>query len=141
MDKFTKEKRSEIMSKIRGKNTAPEMKVRSLLHSLGYRFRLHRTDLPGKPDIVLPRYKTVVFVHGCFWHGHECQNNRKKPVDNATYWDHKILQNKARDIRVQQELRDRGWQVLIVWECELRSGLEIKAKLDSIKQGYEQNIS
>ena len=119
MDNVSKEKRSEIMSKIRSKNTTPEIKVRKLLHSMGYRFRLHRKDLPGKPDIVLPKYKTVIFVHGCFWHGHEGCRYAVIPKSNTHYWKNKINNNISRDNNNLILLSELKWKVLIIWECEL----------------------
>lgn len=107
------------MSKIRSKNTTPEIKVRKLLHSMGYRFRLHRKDLPGKPDIVLPKYKTVIFVHGCFWHGHEGCRYAVIPKSNTHYWKNKINNNISRDNNNLILLSELKWKVLIIWECEL----------------------
>jgi DNA mismatch endonuclease (patch repair protein) len=131
MDTVSKEKRSEIMSKIRGKDTKPEKIVRSLLHSMGYRFRLHRKDLPGKPDIVLPKYKTVIFVHGCFWHGHDCKNG-KLPKTNISYWAEKIKQNKTRDENATTELERMGWKVFAVWSCETLSSERLAEKISRI---------
>lgn len=125
MDIFTKEKRSEIMRKVKSKDTGPEKKVRSLLHSLGYRFRLHRKDLPGNPDIVLPKYKTVIFVHGCFWHGHEGCKRFSVPEENKSFWVNKITSNQSRDKRSIRELTDLGWLVVIVWECETKNAYSI----------------
>lgn len=122
MDTVSKEKRSEIMSKIRSKDTKPEIIVRSLLHSLGYRFRLHRKDLPGKPDIVLPKYKTVVFVHGCFWHQHEECSKCHTPKSNKDYWVPKLEATKVRDKRNQLELKAMGWKVVVLWECQIIDG-------------------
>ncbi len=121
MDIYTKEKRSEIMKKIKSKDTGPEKKVRSLLHSLGYRFRLHRKDLPGKPDIVLPKYKTVIFVHGCFWHGHEDKNCKyaNKPKTNEQFWNNKFTYNKNRDLENEKILLHLGWKVIVIWECQI----------------------
>ncbi|KAF0188414.1 MAG: DNA mismatch endonuclease patch repair [Desulfobulbaceae bacterium] len=119
-DVFSTEKRSWIMSQVRGKNTSPELKVRSLAHHLGFRFRLHRKDLPGKPDLVFPSRKKVIFVHGCFWHAHDCSRGKRTPKANIEYWSLKIRKNIERDIRVQAELRALGWDVLIVWECDLK---------------------
>jgi len=137
MDTVSKEKRSEIMSKVRGKNTAPERTVRSLLHSLGFRFRLYRQDLPGKPDIVLPKYKTAVFVNGCFWHGHDCKLARL-PKSNIEYWHNKISRNKSRDTRVVQQLRELGWNVYVIWECEIKNIPRLKQLLLTINRsgGY-----
>lgn len=111
--------RSRMMANIKGKNTKPEMAIRSALHRLGYRFRLHRKDLPGKPDIVLPKYRAVVFVNGCFWHGHFC-SLFKWPKTREGFWREKILSNKARDQRNIQILLDRGWRVCIIWECSIK---------------------
>ncbi len=120
-DTFTKEKRSEIMSKVRSENTKPEIKVRKLLHGMGYRFRLHRHDLPGKPDITLPKYKTVVFVNGCFWHGcPTCSAKRSRPQQNAEYWNRKLDRNMERDRENYAKLADMGWRVIVVWECETK---------------------
>ncbi|HML88955.1 MAG TPA: very short patch repair endonuclease [Methylomusa anaerophila] len=120
-DTFDKQKRSSIMSKVHSKDTKPELIVRKLLYSMGYRFRLHRTDLPGKPDIVLPKYHTVIFVHGCFWHGcPSCSHGEKRPQSNVEYWDKKINRNIERDQKNAYLLEGLGWKVLIIWECELK---------------------
>ena len=126
MDKISQESRSRNMSRIRSKDTTPELKVRSLLHSMGFRFRLHRRDLPGKPDIVLPRHRKIVLVHGCYWHGHDCKiAGRSK--SNVDYWRPKIDGNRERDKRNGDALRSAGWDVLVVWECETRgTGAAIK---------------
>jgi DNA mismatch endonuclease (patch repair protein) len=121
VDTFNKAKRSEIMSRIGRKNTAPELRVRRLLHALGYRFRLHRNDLPGRPDIVLPRHRKVVLIHGCFWHGHPKCPRAALPTTNRLFWENKIHGNKARDRRVLRQLRRQGWDVLILWQCQLKS--------------------
>lgn len=107
------------MSRIKSKDTAPEMRVRSALHRAGYRFRLHVKDLPGKPDIVLPKYKTVIFVHGCFWHRHKGCSNATMPSTNQAFWKEKFKRNVERDKREQAELNKLGWKVLVVWECEV----------------------
>lgn len=107
------------MSRIRSTDTKPELAVRSLLHSLGYRFRLHRADLPGRPDIVLPRHRKIILVQGCFWHGHSCRR-ASKPKSNEVYWNAKIGGNVARDSRNRAALECQGWTVLELWECEIR---------------------
>ncbi|UUZ52236.1 very short patch repair endonuclease [Massilia sp. H-1] len=107
------------MAKIRSKNTTPELVVRSVLHKLGFRFRIHRRDLPGNPDIVLPRHGKVVLVHGCFWHGHDC-TLASKPKSNIEYWKTKIARTQARDVRALELLLESGWDVLEIWECEVR---------------------
>ena len=108
------------MSCVRSTDTTPERVVRTLVHRLGYRFRLHRRDLPGCPDLVLPAHRTVIFVHGCFWHQHRCRRGRRAPQTNRAYWEAKLARNKRRDRRVRDQLRRLGWRVLIVWECETR---------------------
>jgi DNA mismatch endonuclease (patch repair protein) len=111
--------RSENMRAIRGKNTKPEIEVRRLIHGLGYRFRLHRADLPGKPDLVFPARRKVIFVHGCFWHGHACKSGLI-PNSNRDFWLPKLSKNKARDAKNLDALTQKGWKVLVIWECELR---------------------
>lgn len=128
-DMLSKDMRSWNMSRIRSKNTQPEITVRSLLHRLGYRFRLHVNTLPGKPDIVLPKYKTVVFVHGCFWHRHSGCKRCTTPSSNKKYWTVKFLRNVSRDKSHRYQLRKAGWRVLVLWECETRNPLKIADKL------------
>lgn len=118
-DVVDKQTRSRIMSRIRGKNTKPELIVRSELHKLGFRFRLHCRKLPGKPDIILPKHRVVVFVHGCFWHGHNCRFFQW-PKSNRDFWENKINRNVARDREVVQQLTEMGWRVLQIWECCIR---------------------
>lgn len=113
-------RRSEIMRTIKGKNTSPELCVRSLLHRMGYRFRLHVKDLPGHPDIVLPRRKKIIFVHGCFWHGHGGCNKAALPKSNTEFWSDKQLNNKRRDRLNVLQLKRLGWRALIIWQCELK---------------------
>lgn len=112
--------RSRMMSKIKGKNTKPEKMVRSALHAEGYRFRLHRKDLPGNPDIVLPKYRAAIYVNGCFWHGHECPLF-KWPKTREEFWKTKILENMHRDQKNYQKIISMGWRVCVVWECSIRS--------------------
>ena len=120
-DTFTPSKRSEVMGKVKQKNTGPEMIVRRLLHGMGYRFRLHRKDLPGTPDIVLPKYRTVIFVHGCFWHGHAGCRLSRRPADNADFWNAKLDRNIERDAEVLALIESRGWKTLIVWQCQTQA--------------------
>lgn len=135
-DVFTPEKRSEIMSRVRSKDTKPELAVRSLLHAMGYRFRVHRTELPGKPDIVLPKYRTVVFVHGCFWHQHPDCRKATLPKRNAEFWREKLEGNAERDRRTYERLRELGWHVLVVWECEVqREWNSLPERLDKRLRG------
>ncbi|WP_312955375.1 very short patch repair endonuclease [Stutzerimonas nitrititolerans] len=120
MDIVDPARRSQMMAAIRGKNTKPEMLVRRFLHAHGFRFRLHRADLPGKPDIVLPRLRTCIFVHGCFWHRHPGCRYAVLPKTRTEFWAAKLEGNVGRDRRAVEALRDAGWTVFIIWECELR---------------------
>ncbi|WP_024880398.1 very short patch repair endonuclease [Methylosinus sp. LW3] len=119
-DSLTSERRSWNMSRIRGRDTEPEVKLRSLLHRAGYRFRLHGRKLPGRPDIVLPRYRTTIFVHGCFWHRHEGCSNATTPSTRPEFWKVKFERNVARDRANAERLSDLGWRVIVVWECDLK---------------------
>lgn len=130
VDVHSKEQRSFNMSRIKGKNTKPELIVRSLVHALGCRFRLHRKDLPGKPDIVLPRHKKIIFVHGCYWHMHSCKYGKVKPVTNAEFWQKKRQGNKERDRRNIAALRKEGWRVLVVWECQLKDIEKLRGRIE-----------
>ena len=118
--------RGRVMRAVHSKNTAPELVVRKLIHRLGYRFRLHRKDLPGSPDIVLPRLTKAVFVHGCFWHGHDCVRGARTPVTNRAYWVAKIARNKQRDQAARLTLRSLGWSVVVVWECKTRDLISLE---------------
>ena len=129
-DVFSQEKRSWIMSRVKGRDTKPETLVRSFIFRMGLRFRLHRRDLPGTPDIVLPRHRKVVFVHGCFWHGHKNCPRSKRPTTNEDFWNSKLDGNMERDKRYLRELRKTGWKVLIVWECETKSPGKLLRKLE-----------
>lgn len=120
-DVHTAAQRSFNMSRIRGKDTKPEMIVRSLVHQMGYRFRLHRKDLPGKPDLVLPGHRKIIFVHGCFWHMHRCRYGRVTPRTNADFWQAKREGNVERDRRNRKSLKADGWEILTVWECWTRN--------------------
>lgn len=119
-DVHSKEVRSYNMSRIKGKNTKPELIVRSFLHQNGFRYRLHSKDLPGKPDIVLKKYGTVIFIHGCFWHGHEGCRYFVIPKTRTQWWIDKINKNKKNDIKNQSALLESGWRIIIIWECELK---------------------
>ncbi len=123
------EKRSEIMSRIKGRNTMPELAVRRIAHGLGFRFRLHRRDLPGSPDLVFPRYRTVVFVHGCFWHRHDGCRYAYRPKSRIQFWTKKFEENVARDARNEAALHDLGWQVVVIWECETKDQAVVRARL------------
>lgn len=109
------------MRAVKSRDTAPEMLVRKLAHRLGFRFRLHRADLPGKPDLVFPSRQAVIFVNGCFWHGHQCKRGARVPKTNKTYWTEKILRNAARDAANLRKLKNAGWRALTLWECEINS--------------------
>lgn len=131
VDRVDLASRSRIMQKVGTKNTGPEVAVRSLLHRMGYRFRLHRKDLPGTPDIVLPRLRVAIFVHGCFWHAHGCPKGRL-PKSRHEYWVPKLAANRARDERHMQALLAAGWRVEIVWQCELKDAAALAGRLDSV---------
>ena len=118
-DIFTAKKRSEIMSRIRSKDTKPELIVRSLLHKMGFRFRLHSKKLPGNPDICLPKHRTVIFVHGCYWHRHACYKGRSKPLSNIASWNRKFERTVKRDRKNRRLLQKLGWKVITIWQCEL----------------------
>ena len=120
MDRISPEERSRIMSHIRSKDTKPEKRLRSLLHRLGFRFRLHRKDLPGTPDIVLPKYRTVIFVHGCFWHQHPGCKKATLPRSNVEFWKNKLEKDIGRDKEVEKKLIETGWNVIVIWECEIK---------------------
>ena len=128
-DVFNPEERSRIMAKVRGENTSPERLVRSLIHKMGYRFRLNVKDLPGKPDIVLKKHKKVIFVHGCFWHQHEGCPNAARPSSNTEYWNKKLDRNMIRDRENVQKLAYLGWKVLVVWECEIKDREKLVERL------------
>ncbi|MCW4148547.1 very short patch repair endonuclease [Halomonas sp. 18H] len=119
-DVLTRQQRAYCMSRIQGKNTKPEMAVRSFLHGLGFRYRLHRKDLPGKPDLVLPRFRLAIFVHGCFWHRHSRCFYATSPATRKEFWRKKLEGNVTRDLRQQKALIEQGWRVLVIWECGVR---------------------
>ncbi len=129
-DTLTTKERSQLMAKIRGKNTGPELAVRSLLHRAGYRFRIHVRDLPGTPDIVLPRYRAVVFVHGCFWHRHRGCKTAATPKSHRKFWAEKFARNVANDQKHRRRLRNLGWRVITVWECQLKRSERVLAKIE-----------
>ncbi|WCT75866.1 DNA mismatch endonuclease Vsr (plasmid) [Sphingomonas naphthae] len=129
MDTLDPAARSERMRRVRGKNTRPEMVVRRLAHRLGYRFRLHRRDLPGSPDLVFPGRRAVIFVHGCFWHQHDCSRGARRPSNNAAYWHPKLARNVERDREARQRLESEGWRVLVLWECEMRNSEQLSRRL------------
>ena len=130
-DIFDPGKRSEIMSRIRGRDTRPEMIVRRIAHGLGFRFRLHRKDLPGRPDIVFPRHQAVIVVHGCFWHRHPGCKRASSPKTRGRYWQNKFEDNVVRDRRNETALRDLGWKVMVIWECETKDHEAVAARIES----------
>ena len=134
-DVFSPEKRSEIMSKIQGTDTKPEIKVRKALHSLGYRYRLHDRTLPGKPDLKLTKYNALIFVHGCFWHCHDC-HLFQWPKTREKFWKNKITNNKERDRRNEDKLLEMGWRILTIWECAIKG--KHKVELNNLLEKVEK---
>jgi DNA mismatch endonuclease (patch repair protein) len=128
-DVFTPEKRSAVMRRVKGRDTGPEKTVRRLLTDLGARYRLHRKDLPGNPDIVMPGRRLAIFVHGCFWHGHDCPRGARVPQQNRDYWLGKVGRNRARDGASLAALTTAGWRVDVVWECELKDEAGLRERL------------
>jgi DNA mismatch endonuclease (patch repair protein) len=139
VDNRSAESRSALMSRIGGKNTAPEMEIRRLLHALGYRFRVQRRDLPGRPDIVFPSRRKVIFVNGCFWHAHGCKIG-KPPKSRIEYWGPKLEANRERDARNKTKLRGAGWKLLTIWQCQIRNLPRLQTRLFSFL-GPPGNIS
>ncbi len=131
VDTISKQERSATMAKVRSKDTKPEIRVRSLLFKMGYRFRVCCKKLPGKPDIVLKKYKSVIFVHGCFWHGHNNCKSARIPKSNVEFWENKINRNKERFDEVKFLLESQNWNVLIIWECETKNTEALKLKIQS----------
>ena len=129
MDTFTPKERSRVMRQVRDRDTGPEMTVRRLVHSMGFRYRLHCRELPGNPDLVFPSRRKIIFVHGCFWHGHACRSGRNRPSSNTGYWIPKLERNKARDRANRRQLKRLGWDVLVVWECQLKRAGAVAARI------------
>lgn len=123
------------MRAVKGRNTAPEMIVRRLVHSMGYRYRLHRKDLPGKPDLTFQSRHKVIFVHGCFWHGHNCKRGARIPKTNQDYWETKISRNKERDQQHDEDLRHQGWHVMVIWECQLNEPQTVTEQIINFLSG------
>lgn len=121
--------RSAIMRAVKSKDTKPEIKIRSLIHKLGYRFRLHRKDIPGTPDIAFPGRHKVIFINGCFWHGHDCKRGSRVPKENRDYWENKIERNRRRDTINVDALQQLRWQILVIWECEITHSQDLTRKL------------
>ena len=128
-DVYGPEKRSAVMRRVKGRDTTPEKTVRRLLTRLGARYRLHRKDLPGKPDSVMPGRRLALFVHGCFWHGHDCPRGARVPKANRDYWTAKVARNRARDVAAREALTASGWRVETVWECELKDEVAVSERL------------
>ena len=128
-DVYSAEKRSAVMRRVKGKNTSPELVVRKALTALGARYRLHRADLPGKPDIVLPGRRLALFVHGCFWHGHDCPRGSRVPKQHQDYWVAKVARNRARDLAHREALTKLGWRVEAIWECDLKDAATLSERM------------
>jgi len=139
MDQVSAAVRSRMMKAIRGKNTKPELQVRRALHAAGYRFRLHRKDLPGTPDIILPRHRIAVQVNGCFWHQHDCPRGRRRPSSNVNYWGPKLQRNRQRQAAAAEALSATGWSMVTIWECELKVGID--ALLRHLASGRQSETS
>ena len=138
-DRLSEERRSWNMSRIKNKNTSPELRVRKTLYSMGYRFRLHAKDLPGKPDIIMRKYKTAIFVHGCFWHRHKNCKDCTTPTGNRNFWLEKFEGNVKRDRKNQKLLRNAGWKVFVVWQCETEKPEKLNGKLSMIKNSIQKD--
>ena len=138
MDHVAPEKRSEIMRAVRAKDTRPEMFVRRLIHSLGYRYRLHVKNLPGNPDIVFRPRRKVIFIHGCFWHAHEGCSKGGLPKTRIDYWKTKLENNRFRDFRNQKQLDKLGWQSLVVWQCQLRDPIKLESELIQFLEDHDE---
>jgi DNA mismatch endonuclease (patch repair protein) len=128
-DVYDAAKRSAVMRRVKGRDTAPEMTVRRALTALGARYRLHRKDLPGSPDIVMPGRRLALFVHGCFWHGHDCARGSRVPKANRDYWTAKVARNRARDVAARAALQAAGWRVETLWECDLKDAAALRERL------------
>lgn len=136
MDVFTADRRSAVMRSVKGKDTQPELEVRKLAHSLGFRFRLHRKDLPGRPDLVFPRLKVAIFVHGCFWHQHDCPA-AARPASRREYWDTKLDGNIYRDKKNARLLHSLGWRILVIWECQIKNRSRLASRLNRFLRKQE----
>jgi len=132
MDRMTPQERSRLMARIRSKDTLPERLVRSLLHRMGFRFRVHSKKLPGTPDIVLPKYRVAIQVHGCFWHCHEGCKDASMPKSNTEFWQKKLARNVERDLAKQKALEEAGWRVIVVWECETKDADALSSRLHGL---------
>ena len=133
-DTVSKKKRSQIMAAVKSKDTTPEMVVRRVLRTLGFRYRLHCANITGSPDVAFPGKQKAIFVHGCFWHRHTCRNGRAMPKSNTAFWEKKFYRNKSRDRKVRHSLRQKGWDVLIIWECWTRDLGKLRNKLSDFME-------
>lgn len=136
MDHLTKAGRSKVMSCIRSQNTRPELEVRKYLHARGYRFRIHAKHLPGKPDVVLPKYRLAVWIHGCFWHAHRCKVG-ERPSSNTEYWGPKLMRNVSRDVSNKRKLNKLGWNNFVIWECQILSPTKFARRLRTLERKIE----
>lgn len=139
-DIFEPAKRSEIMSRIRGRDTKPELVVRRIAHRLGFRYRLHRQDLPGRPDIVFPRYRAIIMVHGCFWHRHPGCKYAYTPKTRVQFWRKKFEGNVVRDRRNELALSELGWRTMVIWECETKDHQDVAARIESFLRGSDPDM-
>ncbi|HAM32563.1 MAG TPA: very short patch repair endonuclease [Deltaproteobacteria bacterium] len=135
MDRIGPQARSALMSKVRGKDTGPEMIVRRLLHRLGYRYRLHVRELPGQPDLVFPSRQKAIFIHGCWWHQHRCKRGNRRPATRREYWLPKLEANKRRDAETRSKLRRMGWRTLVIWECQTRDSDMVRSLAQKFLEG------
>ena len=140
MDVYPPAKRSAVMRQVKDRDTSPELIVRRALTRLGARYRLHRKELPGSPDIVMPGRRLALFVHGCFWHGHDCARGARVPKQNRDYWVAKVARNVARDVRSREALEKGGWRVETVWECELKDAAGLEARLSALLAAWPPGI-
>ncbi|RYG87552.1 MAG: DNA mismatch endonuclease Vsr [Alphaproteobacteria bacterium] len=139
VDRLTPERRSWLMSRVKSKNTSPEMRARRLAHAIGLRFRLHRRELPGKPDLIFPRYRVALFVHGCFWHRHPGCTKASTPKSRTPFWETKFQRNVERDKENEAQLTALGWRVLVIWECETKSDGHVLAVLSQVVKELDRN--
>lgn len=141
VDQISAERRSAVMAQIKGKNTGPEVRVRKAAHAMGLRFRLHRTDLPGKPDMVFPKFRVALFVHGCFWHQHAGCRRASMPKSKTEYWEAKLRRNVARDALVAPALQLLGWRSVVIWECETNNRSTLSDVIVERVVGIARNLS
>lgn len=141
VDSVSPERRSQIMARVRAIGSRSEMSVRAAAHSMGLRFRLHRRDLPGSPDLVFPKFRTAIFVHGCFWHRHPGCANTRTPKSNVPFWEAKFAENVARDERVQERLQEMGWKPVVIWECETKKPEVLRKRITELLKPQEPSVT